>query len=136
MSKPNILLVISTVAFYCIGGAIDYWQSARQHNKPIPKFLKDYFALFWLILYSGILPFLMVYFASGFNSYIALKYLGGFFIGVSLWDFVYARLDKNKLVYNIKDYWFWGKKDYGLTKNQLIVWHVIRILVGFVLLMN
>lgn len=129
--ETNILfLIFFTLIFYIVGGCVDYWQAARHHKLIIPKLLKNYFALFWLILYSGILPFLLVYTASNFNVNVSLKYIGAFLIGASLWDFIFAYLFKGTPIVGIKDYWFWGNKNYGLSKNQIILWHVVRIFAG------
>lgn len=124
------LLIIVTIIFYSFGGMIDYWQSARHHNMKIPFLLKKYFAFFWLIMYSGVLPFLLVYSASNFDNGVAMKFMGAFLIGAAVWDIVFAFLKSGKPVVAIHDYWFWGNKDYGLTRNQIIFWHILRMAGG------
>jgi hypothetical protein len=135
MNSNLYILGISTILFLTVGGVVDYWQSARHHNKPIPRWLKDYFALFWLILYTGLLPFMLVVSASDFDADTVKIYLGFFFIGMTCWDIVFSYLQSGKFVVSIKDYWFWGKKDYGLTKNQIILWHALRLAVGLMIIL-
>ena len=135
MKNSEYVLGISVCVFLFIGGIIDYWQSARHHHKPIPKLLRNYFALFWLILYSGILPFILVFSASNFNLEIAKIYLGFLLVGMVLWDIVYSFLDKKTLISYQKDYWFWGDKDYPLGKNQIICWHLVRLVIGVLILL-
>lgn len=130
MDLQILLLIVITLCFYGTGGMIDYWQHARHHKKPIPPILKNYFAFFWLIMYSGLLPFLLVASSSNFNREIIIYYFGAFLIGTSIWDFTFSLIKKGVLVFDISDYWFWGGKDYPLTKKQWIIWHMIRLTAG------
>lgn len=135
MRQSDYILGITVFLFLFLGGIIDYWQSARHHHKPLPASLEKYFGLFWLILYSGLLPFILVFSASGFNLHTARVFIGTFFIGIVVWDMVYSLLDKKTLISGQKDYWFWGGKDYSLSKNQIVVWHIIRLLAGSLILL-
>ncbi|HSV95114.1 MAG TPA: hypothetical protein VLH94_04065 [Spirochaetia bacterium] len=135
MTSSQYILGMVVCAFFLVGGMVDYWQSARHHHKPIPYVLEKYFALFWLILYSGVLPFTLIFLASGFNFFVAKTYLGFAFIGFVLWDIVFSLLDKKTLISDQEAYWFWGDKDYPLSKGQVAVWHLIRLIVGMTILM-
>lgn len=131
----NILILgLITILFLTTGGVVDYWQSARHHGKNIPLWLDNYFGLFWLILYSGLLPILLVFSASNFNFSTAKFYIGFLLIGAVCWDLIYSLLDKKVLVDKVKDYWFWGGKDFGLSKSQIILWHIIRLSIAIILI--
>lgn len=126
----KILLIILVMTFYVVGGIIDYWQSAMEHKKKIPRFLLDYFLIFWLIIYSGVLPFLLVFVASNYNIELAKVFTGAMLIGISLWDVVYSLFDTKSLVSPQAIYFCMRGKNYGLSKNQLYLWHTFRWLVG------
>lgn len=127
-------LLFLVIIFYSVGGMVDYWQSATEHHKPIPKFLLDYFLVFWLFIYSGILPFLLVLVSSNYNWGLAKIFVGAMLIGVSLWDMVYSLLERKGLV-SAQDIYFCIKgKNFALSKTQLYVWHAIRWITGIILL--
>ena len=130
----KFFLGIVVIVFFIFGGVIDYWQSARHHHKPIPNYLEKYFAFFWLFAYTGVLPLLIAYAASGFKINTALMYTGFALIGMVCWDMVYSLLDQKKLISSQIDYFYWKNKDYQLTKKQIAVWHLIRLLVGLLLI--
>ncbi|KKS90194.1 MAG: hypothetical protein UV66_C0007G0006 [Candidatus Woesebacteria bacterium GW2011_GWA1_43_12] len=134
MQKIQIILIVIT--FYIVGGMIDFWQSAKEHNKKIPQFLLDYFLIFWLIIYSGILPFLLVFVASNYNFDLAKTFIGAMLIGISLWDLVYSIFDTKSIVSPQKIYFCVKGKNYGLSKQQLYIWHAIRWIAGIVLLVT
>jgi hypothetical protein len=134
MNTNITILIIVTILFYSFGGMVDYWQSARHHNMKIPFLLKKYFAFFWLIMYSGILPFLLVYSAANFDNEVALKFTGAFLIGSVVWDILFALLKSGRPVVDISDYWFWGEKNYGLRKNHILFWHGARMLGGILII--
>lgn len=134
MDSQQILLFILVVAFLAVGGLIDYWQSGMEHKKPIPKSLIDYFLVLWLILYTGIIPFLFIYIASGFSFSIALTTLGALSIGAIVWDLVFSKLDKGALVSDQVGYFVFRQKNYNLARNQIFSWHVIRGVIGLILL--
>ena len=127
-------LVGLVLLFYLIGGVIDYWQSATEHHKKIPRWLLDYFLLFWLFIYSGLIPFLLIWVSSGYNLTIAKTFIGAMLIGMSLWDLVYSLLDTRQLVSPQAIYFCIKGKNYGLTKKQLYLWHLLRWITGLAIL--
>lgn len=132
MQKIQLILIV--ISFYFVGGIIDYWQSAMEHKKVIPKFLLDYFLIFWLIIYSGVLPFLLVFVASNHNLDLAKIFIGAMLIGISLWDMVYSFFDTKTLVSPQDIYFCIKNKNYGLSKTQLYLWHLIRWTIGILFL--
>lgn len=132
LEKYRIALLLTVVLlFFMCGGMVDYWQSAMEHEKYIQPYLKDYFVFFWLIFYTGILPFLMVVLASNYDRKIIRLYLGAFLWGSVLWDVIYSLNESGLLVVGIKDYLYLRGDLFGLTANQIIVWHIIRIILGW-----
>ena len=122
-----LLLFLIVITFYTIGGSIDYWQAAMEHKKKLPIFLRDFFLVIWLFIYSGTLPFLLVFIASGFDITLAFAFLAAACIGSVGWDVTYSLLDTNKLVSDQKGYFVLKGKNYGLTEKQTFLWHGIRL---------
>lgn len=127
-------LFITVLIFFLIGGTIDYWQSARHHGKYLHRWLNDYFGIIWLILYTFLLPGLMVLFSSGKLEFF-LIFLGASSIGSVLWDLTYSLLDQKKLISKQKDYFYFKNIDFGLSARQVFIWHTTRISFGSVLLL-
>ncbi len=135
MTYRVFLLLLAAITFFLVGGLIDYWQASIEHKKKLPKFLRDYFLVMWLIIYTGLLPLVLVYVASNFNSTITLAYVAAASIGSVGWDIVYSLLDTGKPISDQEGYFVYKGENYGLTATQILGWHVIRVIVGIGLLL-
>ncbi len=131
-----MLLVILIFMFLGVGGMIDYWQSAMEHGKRLPKFLKDYFLVIWLFVFTGFFPFLMILVASNYNWEMSLGALGAICMGTIIWDIVFSLLDKGVPVSNQIGYFVFRQKNYNLTSKQIYIWHAIRFCAGVILIVK
>lgn len=126
-----LLLIIATLIFFSFGGMIDYWQAAMEHKKKLPRYLIDFFLVIWLFIYTGILPFFIVFIASNYDIKTSGVYFGAMCIGSVLWDLMYSLHDTKKLLSDQSGYFVFKQKNYGLGKDQIALWHIIRIIIGF-----
>lgn len=132
MELRVVLFVCCIFLYFFVGGTIDYWQSARHHGKLMPSWLNDYFGILWLVLYTFLLPGMMVFLAS-YSVKFVLLFVGASAIGSVIWDMIYSVLDQKKAVSDQKDYFYFRNTDYGFTSKQIALWHAIRATVGLLL---
>lgn len=130
----KILLIFTVLVFYLVGGTVDYWQSATEHHKKIPQWLLDYFLIFWLLTYSGVLPFLLIFISSNFNLELTRLFIGAMLVGISIWDIAYSLFDTGRPVSSQKIYFVVKGKNFSLSEKQMYVWHIIRWAAGLILL--
>ena len=125
-----ILLILVTIVLFTVGGIIDYWQAAMEHKKKLHKHLEDFFLIIWLFVYSGLLPFLLVFIASNYDIQTTGIYFGAVCIGSVSWDVIYSFLDTGKPISDQRGYFVMKQKNYGLSSRQIALWHIIRLIIG------
>lgn len=123
-----MFLAVIIILFLSTGAIVDYWQASMEHKYKLPSFIKNYFGIFWLVLYTGIFPFLIAFCASGYNLKTAQLYLGVFILGTVIWDLIYSYLYSGKLFSDQPGYFYLKGKNFGLSKIQMYLWGVIRII--------
>ena len=136
MTPNEILLIVLLIFFVVAGGVVDTYASYRffpPRVKP-PRWLSEYFLIWWLIVFVGLLPFLIAYTASGYSFWVIKIYITFLPILSVLWDLVFSKIWSGKWISDSCKTWFWVKKfNIGFDKKTIIRFHLVRL--GIFLLM-
>ncbi|RLJ09432.1 MAG: hypothetical protein DRP15_03795 [Candidatus Aenigmatarchaeota archaeon] len=144
IAPKEILTGILFVVFLAIGGVIDTYTSYRffPPKKKPPKWLSNFILVWWCQVYSGLLPCLMVFVASGFQLWVLKVFLTFGILGSVLWDLTFSKIWSGKWISDSCITWFWikiGKRkiNIGFSRKTVAWLHAVRIImfiVFFVLL--
>lgn len=130
-------MALLLVIFAIVGGLVDTYASHRFFPPQIkpPKWLSNHFLVWWLIIFVAIIPFLMVYAASGYAFWIMKVFLTFGVLASVFWDLVFSKIWSGKWISDSCKTWFWvGKFNLGFNAKQIVWWHLARILLFFILL--
>ena len=124
-------MALLLIIFACVGGAVDTYTSHRFFPPKIhpPKWFARTFLVWWLIIYSMVLPFLMVFIASGYNPQIIKLTITFGLLASIFWDLIFSKLWSGEWVSESCETWFWvGGRNFGFSKEKIIWFHLFRII--------
>lgn len=130
MSAKEIIISIIILLFAAIGGAIDTYASHRFFPPKIhpPRWLSDIFLFWWLVIFVGVFPFLLVFVALDYNPEIIKVFVTFWVLGSVIWDLVFSKIWSGKWISDSCVTWFWlGKHNLGFTEKTILPFHVMRL---------
>ena len=136
MQGKEAFLAILLIVFACVGGLVDTYASHRflpPLIKP-PQWLSNHFLVWWLIVFVMIIPFLMIYAASGFSFWVIKIFLTFGVLASVFWDLVFSKIWSGKWTSDSCKTWFWiGKYNIGFNAKQIVLWHLTRVVLFLIL---
>ncbi len=140
MALEQILLATLLLIFYAIGGMIDTYTSYRffPPKKEPPKILSNFTLVWWCLIYSGLLPALMVFVAGGFQFWVAKVWIVFGILGSVAWDLMFSKIWSGKWISESCITWGWvklGEKriNIGFSEDTVVWLHISRV-IGAVIL--
>jgi hypothetical protein len=134
MNTQEILIAILLTLFYFIGGIIDTYTSHRFFPPKVhpPKWLARTFLFWWLVVFVGILPFLIAFVASGYSLWVIKVFVTFLILGSVIWDLIFSKIWSGKWISKSCETWFWlGSFNLGFDEKTIIPFHLLRIAVFF-----
>ena len=128
--KKYVLLFFVLMLFWITGAMVDslLWF----HNSyQTPVWVIENINIFWLVLNQFLLPLaILLIVIPELNTLIF--FLGSAFIGGVVWDLFYSLLTRGALISDSMEKWFEiGGFSIGIQKEYVILFHFIRLLIGF-----
>lgn len=149
MIVSEFILAILLIIFAIVGAMVDTFVSYKYHkyqkpqNKKLkafvpeesPNWLKETMPVWWLVVFVVLLPFLMVFVASGYDFSLIKLYLTIGVLASVVWDLVFSKIWAGKWISDSCITWFWvGKFNFGFNSKQVVWWHLARVAVFLFLL--
>lgn len=145
MNTQEIILALLLLVFSVVGAIVDTYVSYRYHKYKNPansklkifvpeiepkKWLADFIPVWWLGIFVVLLPFFMVFVASGYNFGIVKLYLTVGVLASVVWDLVFSKVWAGKWISDSCSTWFWVEKfNFGFNAKQVVWWHLARIII-------
>lgn len=137
MNQQQIILATLLVIFAIVGGMVDTYASHRFFPPQIkpPKWLSDFFLVWWLVIFVILLPMSIAFAASGFKFWVIKTFLVFGVLASVFWDLVFSKIWSGKWISDSCKTWFWvGKFNLGFNSKQIVWWHLFRLILFLLLI--